>query len=211
MLAGMLVVALACGAAQAVPIELIDPAPPGPDPGDVDGSGVIDGDDIDLMGDYIRTGIAFTTANYDLSADGITSGTDGIVDLMDVDYLVCFLVETSAVDGLGDPIFGTAYGDFNLDGTVELGDLTRLGTWYGIGGGWAEGNVDRWLGWEIDLHDLTVLATNYGLSKGGYDDPIVTIPEPASASLLLLGASAVLRRRRSVTADIQCGFGVVSR
>ncbi len=162
------------------------------DPGDVDEDGDIDADDIDLMGDYIRTGIAPTTANYDLSDDGATGGTDGNIDLDDLDYLVRFLVETSAVDGGGNPIFGTQYGDFNLDGEIELGDLTRLGTYYGVGDKWAEGNANPHLDMLIELGDLTILGTYYGASNGGVD----TIPEPMTMSLLALGGLAVIRKRR---------------
>ena len=160
--------------------------------GDLDGDGDIDADDIDLMGDYIRTGIAPTTANYDLSDDGATGGTDGSVTILDLDYLVRYLVETSAVDGDGNPIFGTQYGDFNLDGEIELGDLTRLGTYYGVGSMWAEGNANPHLDEDIELGDLTILGTYYGASNGGVD----AIPEPATMSLLALGGLAALRRRR---------------
>ena len=166
---------------------------PGPlPPGDVDEDGDIDADDIDLMGQYILTGIAPTTGNYDLSDDGVTGGTNGAIDINDLDYLVRHLVETSAVDGDGNPIFGTQYGDFNLDGEIELGDLTRLGTYYGVGDTWSQGNANPHLDTDIELGDLTILGTYYGASNGGVD----AIPEPASASLLLLGAVAALRRRR---------------
>ncbi len=170
---------------------IIGPAPLSP--GDLDQDGDIDADDIDLMGDYIRTGIAPTTANYDLSDDGATGGTDGSVTILDLDYLVRFLVETSAVDGDGNPIFGTQYGDFNLDGEIELGDLTRLGTYYGVGDTWAEGNANPHLDEDIELGDLTILGTYYGASNGGVD----AIPEPMTLSLLAVGAAALLGRRKS--------------
>ncbi len=163
-------------------------------PGDVDDDGDVDADDIDLMGDYIRTGIAPTTANYDLSDDGENGGTDGFVTILDLDYLVRFLVETSAVDGDGNPIFGTQYGDFNLDGEIELGDLTRLGTYYGVGDKWVEGNANRYLDEDIELGDLTILGTYYGASNGGVD----AIPEPMTLSLLALGATGVLGRRSNI-------------
>ena len=159
--------------------------------GSFDGDMDIDADDIDLMGDYIRTGIAPTAANYDLSEDGVNGGTDGTIDIKDMDYLVRYLVETSAVDGDGNPIFGTQYGDFNLDGEIELGDLTRLGTYYGVGDKWSEGNANRYLDEDIELGDLTILGTYYGASNGGVD----AIPEPMTMSLLALGGLAVLKRR----------------
>ncbi len=161
-------------------------------PGDLNENGVIDGDDIDLMGEAIRLGANPTSANYDLSGDGTSGGTDGSVTLADLDYLVRYLVETSAVDGGGNPIFGTQYGDFNLDGEIELGDLTRMGTYYGVGDTWAQGNANPHLDTDIELGDLTILGTYYGASNGGVD----AIPEPMTMSLLGVGGLAVLRRRR---------------
>ncbi len=163
-----------------------------PAAGDVNEDGDINGDDIDLMGEYILSGIAPTTANYDLSDDGVTGGTDGAIDIKDMDYLIRYLVETSAVDGDGNPIFGTQYGDFNLDGEIELGDLTRLGTYYGVGSTWAEGNANPHLDTDIELGDLTILGTYYGASNGGVD----AIPEPATMSLLAAGACLPLFRRK---------------
>ncbi len=173
-------------------VPIIGPAPSAEVSGDLDADGDIDADDIDLMGDYIRTGIAPTVQNYDLSDDGVTGGTDGAIDINDLDYLVRYLVETSAVDGDGNPIFGTQYGDFNLDGEIELGDLTRLGTYYGVGDTWAEGNANPHLDELIELGDLTILGTYYGASNGGVD----AIPEPMTMSLLAVGAAALIRRRR---------------
>ncbi len=150
--------------------------------GDFDSDGDIDGDDIDLMGDAIRLGSAVD--RYDLNGDSS-------VDVSDLDFLVRSLVGTSAVDGSGDPIFGTEYGDFNLDGEIELGDLTRLGTYYGVGDKWAEGNANRYLDLDIELGDLTILGTYYGASNGGD-----AIPEPMTLSIMVCGAIGLIRRRR---------------
>ena len=69
--------------------------------------------------------------------------------------------------------------------------LTRLATYFGPGTTWAEGNANRNIDLMIDTTDLTILGTYFG-----FDASVDVIPEPASASLLLLGALAVLRRRR---------------
>jgi len=156
---------------------------PGPNPGDLDGDEHVDDLDIDMLCNAIRTG----STNFDLfdiSADGTTHGTDGAIDTLDLDFLVRFLVEAGAGNG-------TEYGDFNLDGKIDTTDLTRLATNYGADDwGWDDGNANRYIDTNIDNTDLTILATFYGF--GGPD----VVPEPASAGLLLLGASAVLRRRR---------------
>ncbi len=160
--------------------------------GDFLADGDVDADDIDLLADAIRTG-STDFALFDISADGATGGTDGAIDILDLDYLVRFLVETSAINDAGDPIHGTEYGDFNLDGEIELADLTRLGTFYGVGDKWAEGNANRHVDLLIELGDLTMLGTFYGADNGGVD----TIPAPATLSVMGCGAVGLLRRRGS--------------
>ena len=155
-----------------------------PPVGSFDGDFDVDDIDIDLMGDAIRTG-STDFALFDISADGVTEGSDGVIDLLDLDYLVRFLVETS----IGN---GTEYGDFNLDGLIDTTDLTRLGTDFGTGDTWAKGNANRYLDLLTDNTDLTILATYYGQGPGDPD----AIPEPATLGLLAMGAAGLLRRRR---------------
>jgi len=88
--------------------------------GDFDHDDDVDVDDIDLLCDFIRNGTAYDE-EYDISADGTSEGEDTVVDLLDLDYLVRYLVETTVG-------FGTEYGDFNLDGHINTTDLTRLST-----------------------------------------------------------------------------------
>jgi len=166
--------------------------------GDFDGNMHVDPDDIDLIGDAIRLG--WTDPMYDITADGETEGQDGVIDLLDQNFLIFELVETTVGQG-------AAYGDANLDGLIDTTDLTRMAlNWgWGSGHGWDDGNFSRELDLVVDFLDFVRLAIWYG-SYGHYgpDDPegpIIpplpdAIPEPASAALLLLGASAVLRRRR---------------
>jgi len=143
-------------------------------PGDFDGDGDVDALDIDALADAIRLGL--TDAKYDLTGDSL-------INTADLDMMVRSLVETT----IGN---GTEYGDFSLDGQIDTTDLTRLATFYGPGTKWSEGNANRNIDMLIDTTDLAILATYYGF---GVPD---AVPEPASAGLLLLGASAVLRRRR---------------
>ncbi len=159
--------------------------PPEYDLGDVDEDGDIDGDDIDMLADYIRTGVrpGLATGECDLSIDGLSEGTDAAVDINDLNYLVHFLVETS----LGN---GTEFGDFNLDGVIDATDLTRIATYFGPGTTWAQGNANRNIDLTIDTTDLTILGTYYGFSSAD------AIPEPMTISVLALGAIGVLRRRR---------------
>ena len=144
--------------------------------GDFDGDGDIDADDIDLLGAAIRTGS--TDLLYDM--DG-----DGGVDVDDFDVHVTVLVDTSL--GLST---GTEYGDWNLDGLIDLLDVATLGDGYGaFDAGWADGNGNVYADTEVDLLDLAAVGDNYGYVG-------TVIPEPATISVMVVGALALLRRRK---------------
>ena len=54
-------------------------------------------------------------------------------------------------------------GDADLDGTVNIEDLTILLTNYGKSGmSWSQGNFDG--DPTVDLEDLTILLTHFGMS-----------------------------------------------
>ncbi len=141
--------------------------------GDFDGDGDIDADDIDALGAAIQAGS--TDTEFDM--DG-----DGDVDSDDFAFHVHNLVDTALGEGTG-----TAFGDFNLDGLVGILDLGLLGDGYNSTNGWANGDANG--DGTIGILDLGLLGDNYG-----YDGS--AIPEPATMSLLGLGAVALLRRRR---------------
>jgi hypothetical protein len=138
--------------------------------GDFDADGDVDADDIDLL----MANLGGDPAVYDLT-------DDGVVDQDDVDEWVFNIVP------IGENI-GTVYGDFNLDGEVNAGDLALLATNYGLVGtwGWAtgDGNGDG----NVDAGDLAMLATNYGTV-------VHPVPEPVTLSLLAVGGAVLLRRR----------------
>jgi len=157
--------------------------PPEPVPGDFDGIDGVNDIDIDMLCDFIRDGTPYDSL-YDISGS-VEGVADGFVDTLDLDYLVRVLVETA----IGN---GTEYGDFNLDGLVDTTDLTRLATNYGPDDRkWDDGNANRYIDTDIDNTDLTILATYYG-----FGEPDV-VPEPATLTLLAIGAAALLRRRKS--------------
>ncbi len=158
------------------------PAPSLFAPGDVNEDGSIDDLDIDLLGDAIRLG--WTDAIYDLTANGTTGGTNGVIDILDLDYLVRFLVETM----MGN---GTEYGDFDLNGLINTTDLTVLATNFGPSSTWVQGNANRYIDEMIDTTDLTILATNFGFVA-----TTDAIPEPMTLFVMGCGAIGLLRRRR---------------
>ncbi|HDZ21645.1 hypothetical protein LCGC14_0315850 [marine sediment metagenome] len=145
-------------------------------PGDFDGDGDVDADDIDLLCDNLGD------AAYDVDGDGDADEDDMI-------YLIETLVELT--DGVR---VGTKRGDFNLDGLVNGTDLALMKVAFGQPGqDYADGNAN--CDAFVNGTDLAILKTNFGFiappSPGG-------VPEPVTIGLLSLGGLAMLRRRRSL-------------
>jgi len=84
-------------------------------------------------------------------------------------------------------------GDADLDGDVDLDDLTILGTFYNTPGHtWGQGDFDA--DGNVDLDDLTLLGANYD-QGGGPVPPGPPVPEPATCAVLLLATCLVAPRR----------------
>jgi autotransporter-associated beta strand protein len=102
----------------------------------------------------------------------------------------------------------TLLGDTDLDGSVGVGDLGVLATYYGVSGSmsWNQGDSNR--DDMIDVADLGALATNYGTSLGGGTSADLTgaaastatiaaaVPEPVAMTLLGFAAMLVTPRRQ---------------
>jgi hypothetical protein len=150
--------------------------------GDFDFDGDVDADDIDSLTAAVLGGSTNTLFDVD---------NDGDVDADDRAFLIANLAHTSfsSFDGVTGvwSTLGTAPGDFNLDGAVDLLDLNKLTANYNGTGGWVDGDANG--DGSIELLDLNKLTANYNFT--------VVVPEPMTMSLLAIGGVAVLRKRRS--------------
>jgi hypothetical protein len=155
-------------------------APEPPPPGDYDGDYDIDAVDIDILADAIEAGS--TDLTYDVNGDSL-------IDEADMIQHVATLVERT------DGGVGTYRGDFNLDGYVDGTDLAILKAGFGLTGlGYAAGNCNA--DDFVNGTDLAIFKATFGFSgtPGDGGNP-PAVPEPATLSLLGLGAAALLRRR----------------
>ena len=85
-------------------------------------------------------------------------------------------------------------GDANLDGRVDINDLTLVLSNLGqTGASWLTGDFTG--DGTVNLNDLTIVLANLGQSLGSSAPKPTAVPEPA-AGFLLIAAAAVLTLRR---------------
>jgi alpha-amylase len=124
---------------------------------------------------------------------------DGVVDQSDVNTLV-------------RQVLRSEFGDFNLDAKIDAVDLGLLASNWGQtnrGYATADANGDGF----VDAVDLGLLATYWGFGvapqhaqsiyAAAYSIGFTAIPEPATLSLLGLGATLLGRRNRRTTHQAQ--------
>ena len=81
----------------------------------------------------------------------------------------------------------TIAGDANLDGKVDINDLTIVLTNYGeTGMGWTRGDFNG--DGVVDINDLTIVLAQYGQTAGSPATGMAAVPEPSTIFLAALGA-----------------------
>ena len=82
-------------------------------------------------------------------------------------------------------------GDANLDGKVDVNDLTIVLTNFGQTGGLAAGCMDGDATGTVDVNDLTIVLANYGRSIGWSAAGAAAVPEPSTLLLAAVGLAAL--------------------
>ena len=85
-------------------------------------------------------------------------------------------------------------GDANLDGRVDINDLTIvLANYNQPGKTWTQGSMDGDPAGTVDINDLTIVLANYGSTIGASGGiGMSAVPEPASVLLAAAGLAALL-------------------
>jgi hypothetical protein len=137
-----------------------------------------------------------------------TSASPSVTGWHDYEYITTS--QTAANDSLGlseAQLQNTALpGDANLDGTVDLTDLSTVLNHFGAAtSSWLDGNFDN--AGTVDLTDLADVLNNFGTgSTGGAVEGSVAAPEAGTLGLAgTMGITLLIRRRvnRAITANAQ--------
>jgi hypothetical protein len=140
-------------------------------PGDTDYSGTpLDSRDIDAI--YHHFGQPYTT-QWKVAPDTNPVGQQ------DVTYELTHYMRTN-------------YGDANLDRVTDFSDFQTILDHWQAPGGWATGDFNG--DGVVDFADFQILLDYW--NPRGWDAAPSQVPEPASLSLLALGAVGMLRRKR---------------
>jgi hypothetical protein len=141
-------------------------------PGDYNSDGVVDRDDLDLLGTEIVAGT--NEAMFDLNADALVNADDRD------DFLGGDLITVG----------NRLNGDADFDGEVQFSDFVILSNNFGNSGVWSDGDFD--VDNVVQFSDFVILSNNFGLSAAA----AAAVPEPAGIWLALVGFLALVRGAR---------------
>ena len=145
--------------------------------GDFDASGALDLPDVNMLGAEIAAGT--DSARFDVTADGSVNEAD----------LTMWVKQ----------LRGTWFGDANLDGEFNTGDLVKV---FAVGeyedeivgnSTWDDGDWNADL--EFNSSDLVAAFTDGGFEQGPIA-PLNAVPEPSACLLCMIGFIVLLAQRR---------------
>jgi probable HAF family extracellular repeat protein len=104
-----------------------------------------------------------------------------------------YIVGSGTIGGQTDGFLLTPAlpGDANLDGKVDINDLTVVLAHYGeTGTTWTQGEFTG--DGTVDINDLTIVLAHYGNSSSSSAPAAAAVPEPSTISLVLAVAASLL-------------------
>lgn len=125
--------------------------------------------------------------------------TDNVLTVQDIDLLLPGSGNDITGDGLVDQmdrlfwiehLFGSFFGDTDLNNKVDWDDFLSLSNRYGKQGGWAAGDFDG--SGDVQFADFVLLSSNYTRSA----DPLATVPESTGLVPTAYVMFLVIQRRR---------------